>query len=421
VLFYRLKGCGNYVDGEYAGKSLRFEFPGMPVVSMEKLHLVTFEADEAALEVRGVAFHHTACRELFMASLVHEALRPVCVPCALKPAAVVDFDCEPLPRLPKSCAVSQTLGERRVASHLIPGLRALIPLLWGSEAPDFPATRAGPFDFTDWSTGVTTTHAVVPTFVVLKRPHGTEELVDAASMASLKEPCGAVASGVTESLAEPWRQRAFERACHEWVEACGPAQEALADREGAARSVMAHLWWRIGREAGLIRGAMTRAGISWGNYMDHIMEPHNNSHPNNLVVLPPGGCPPSEWSALLAPLDLDMSYTRESFFLNATGEPDPAEFEQSLSRERDELLFNLAGDASSTGLAGIGLGEDTAESTQVLHWALRDTMALGFLVGYRLGLREEAVIDPHPSCAASDRACRALTTMALVLSASNVS
>ena len=48
-----------------------------------------------------------------------------------------------------------------------------------------------------------------------------------------------------------------------------------------------HLCWRIGREAGAIVDAIHRADISWGYYCDHLIEPHNNCHPNNLIVLAP--------------------------------------------------------------------------------------------------------------------------------------
>lgn len=52
-----------------------------------------------------------------------------------------------------------------------------------------------------------------------------------------------------------------------------------------------HLCWRIGREAGAIVDAIHRADISWGYYCDHLIEPHNNCHPNNLIVLAPvRGC-----------------------------------------------------------------------------------------------------------------------------------
>jgi len=62
-----------------------------------------------------------------------------------------------------------------------------------------------------------------------------------------------------------------------------------AETIGARSSgvVLFSLCYRLGYESGTVRRCMTSAGISWGNYMDHVMEPHNNCHPNNLVILPP--------------------------------------------------------------------------------------------------------------------------------------
>lgn len=72
----------------------------------------------------------------------------------------------------------------------------------------------------------------------------------------------------------------------------GAAAGTAADVSAAAKSVSPgivafSLCYRLGYEAGLVRRSMTTADISWGNYMDHILEPHNNCHPNNFVLLPP--------------------------------------------------------------------------------------------------------------------------------------
>lgn len=105
---YRLKGCGNYVDGEYAGKTLRFPFPGMPVAPMEKIDWSTFMEVPGAREVRGVAFPHTVDRELLMAGVVDEAMRAINIPCALLPVAkwTYGFEGEPLPKVRRQRAAT---------------------------------------------------------------------------------------------------------------------------------------------------------------------------------------------------------------------------------------------------------------------------------------------------------------------------
>jgi len=474
----RLKGCGNYVAGEYGGRSLRFPHPGMPVAPMQKLNLMTFEADEQAVEVRGVAFPHTAEREAMMSAAVDASLRPLRLTAAIRPLAVQSFasgfdPSEPFPLLPKSVAVSTTLGERRVASHLLPGLLAAARLLlpgvaatgsYGDSAESaaaaaaalLPPSRRGEFVHKQWSDDGSfeeTRHAVVPSFVAAGEPGakyggpadaaasewlGTEEAAEHASGTP-----GVALAAVALTL-PGWRRAAFERAAGRWLAARGPAGAALAAREGAPRSVVAHLYWRVGREAGAIREAMTRAGVSWGNYLDHGVEPHNNSHPNNLVVLPPSALPEPaaaaasaadasaasaasagaagrSWGALLAPLDLDMASLQVEAFDNASGERLSAEaFAETLEREGHELLSNLLGSTASTGLEGIDSGAGAPAAAQALHWALRDTLWAGFKAG-RAAVAGSGPDDPHLTCPAVDRACRALCELALVLMADQVS
>jgi len=54
---------------------------------------------------------------------------------------------------------------------------------------------------------------------------------------------------------------------------------------------------------------------------------------------------------LLAPVDLDMAYTRETYFANTTGAPDNGEFDSGLQQERKSMRSNLGGSTDSTGLA----------------------------------------------------------------------
>ena len=69
VVLTHWDSCGNYVDGEYGGKDLRFPYPGLPVrllpakafslplrlitqiAKLDKIDLNTFEADENGVEV----------------------------------------------------------------------------------------------------------------------------------------------------------------------------------------------------------------------------------------------------------------------------------------------------------------------------------------------------------------------------------
>jgi hypothetical protein len=78
-----------------------------------------------------------------------------------------------------------------------------------------------------------------------------------------------------------------------WNEAKDKLRETLRARsEGKVKgSVVAELYYRLGREVGEFNRLLASNDISWGYFTDHYMEPHNNNHPNNFIVLPQGKCP----------------------------------------------------------------------------------------------------------------------------------
>eukprot|EP00744_Colponema_vietnamica_P008482 GILI01012097.1.p1 GENE.GILI01012097.1~~GILI01012097.1.p1 ORF type:complete len:760 (+),score=148.53 GILI01012097.1:122-2401(+) len=120
--WFRLKGCGNTVQG----------FPLRPS---------QFPPD--AREIRGCQFEATAAREMHMSALIHAVLsqqglgacgnKPVGVwqyPSSSPPQLQDDPFCSSLqwdlPSLPKFCGVFETLGEKRLATHLLSGLEMLL-------------------------------------------------------------------------------------------------------------------------------------------------------------------------------------------------------------------------------------------------------------------------------------------------------
>lgn len=461
---YRIKGCGNYVDGEYAGKSLRYPFPGMPVVPSGKVDMMTFEPDPHAVEVRGCAFPHTAARELLMAAALQRALSTHGLHAGLEPVAVSMFAADfaghgvtPLPRLPKAAAISSTLGERRVASHVLPGISVLLPLLFPSAVATtmsgegsseesltslLPPTRRSPQEMPLYDeNGLlvrTLRFGVTPTFLGLDSlaDVATVEPVLAALEASVAVPAlpRSIASTSTSSpeasehadaaamasttvdaeITAPRRESSWQG------RAWDAARAKLADAMVALRgvSIVTRLIWRLGEEMGRVRGLMTAAHISWGNYIDHTPEPHNNSHPNNFVVV----CPllVEGPSPLVAPVDLDMSSFRDHYLDLMAGEEQPDEFDQAVAREANELRANLAGRNDSTGLAGISIIDDSQPlGQQALAWVLRDVLIRGFDHGL---LACEGGPPPLPALSAEqsvalDAAQRALLELALVLSA----
>ena len=73
-----------------------------------------------------------------MSSVVSDVLKEYDIPIGNRPIGLWRYQLngEPLPRLAKYCGLFETLGEKRVGSHLIPGLESLLPLLFPSVSLD---------------------------------------------------------------------------------------------------------------------------------------------------------------------------------------------------------------------------------------------------------------------------------------------
>ena len=92
---------------------------------------------------------------------------------------------------------------------------------------------------------------------------------------------------------------------------------------------------------------------------------------------------------LLAPVDLDLAFSRPEYFANTTGKRDDEEFLANVAHERAELRNNLAGSTASTGLADMEGGKGLSTHQAVLRWALRDTLISAYDAG---------AMPPYPPC-----------------------
>merc|ERR1712227_911657 len=104
---------------------------------------------------------------------------------------------------------------------------------------------------------------------------------------------------------------------------------------------------------------------------------HNNSEPNNFVLLPKNVN--SKRTQLLAPIDFDMCYSRSTFLLGTSespdfplwpteqtlGEPDTAKFDRWLDQETYMMEMAIGGNVEGV--------EAADESASLLMTGLRDT------------------------------------------------
>jgi hypothetical protein len=353
---FRLKGCGNQYEG----------FPVRPVAVNPKL-----------LTPRGSAFEHTALRELWMTHLVDEALATEGLLGANTPWGWFEYELPdtPLPLVRRTCVVMRTLGNRRLGDHLLIGLERLLPHLLRAEASSrvaaaFPASRRSGGSDAD----------VSATWWAVLTEEAPADLYASLPREELREP-PPFPSGPPQRWSARWRTDA--EALHRHLLAAP-----------AAPSLLAAAMWAIGRQCGAALRLMHAREISWGTYVDELGT-HCNAHSNNFVVLPEAHAP-----QLVAPLDLDMAFTRRSFL-----RPE-ATWREWLALERNGLRMTLAGDPQVN--SGVQLESPLPPAWAALRWALRDTLLCAFDAAYA------GKPDEHPLSATLHAPMHALFRLALM-------
>merc|ERR1711974_323017 len=173
----------------------------------------------------------------------------------------------------------------------------------------------------------------------------------------------------------------------------------------SSASPLFYLYWQLGREAGLVARLMSQNDFLWGSYED-VLGTHCNAHTNNFVVLPPA----SKFNRLLAPLDLDMAFTRDTFiFKKEDGSFDEEKFTEWKTLESNGLKIALSGDELSTG-AKPCLKFSTPEK-EAFNLGLRDTLMKAFTDAFE-GKED---LHPTPTNKAFQGAMYSIVKLALML------
>eukprot|EP00658_Telonema_sp_P-2_P060908 TRINITY_DN49690_c0_g1_i1.p1 TRINITY_DN49690_c0_g1~~TRINITY_DN49690_c0_g1_i1.p1 ORF type:complete len:533 (-),score=122.61 TRINITY_DN49690_c0_g1_i1:360-1958(-) len=381
--WFRLKGCGSHGQG-FPREHM---FPETKKLERQDLQIVT-----------GCLFKSDALRELHMTEVVNSLLAEHGLVGGNTPVGMWDYDVPHLPpvtyndtpQLSKHCNLFHTLGDKRLGCHLIVGLEKLLPLM----VPDSSASELQalfPESRKDDSIpgGVLRTHQHIFDFARLHKG----STVSPASDEGLVNLCGHL---LPETVPDSPPNELNDRTALIWSKAAERLRTVLDPTAGpAGTDFLAHVVWRLGREAGQIRRILSECGIMWGYFFDHDPNNvHNNSEPNNFVLLPPGTN--KETDQLLAPIDFDMCFTKSSFLLGACENPDfplwpteqtlgavdEAKFERWLEQEVYMMEMSIGGNIEGY--------EPTDDSSGLLMTCLRDTCLLGF----RSGLRADDDVFP---------------------------
>jgi len=377
--WYRLKGCGQFASG----------FPTTPIFPDSR-------KTKTEEYLQGCAFDHTSKRDLHMTKVVNDLLEEFGMQGGNIPVGRWAYNVEPspltaspLPAVPKYCTLFETLGDKRLASHVMMGLERLLPLFCPSAKASalmglFPEERmdpakAGGVQYTyEWGWS----HERMLGADVELSDEGLLNLCDNVNLYEV------VPMVCPEEV--PARHR------DTWAR-CASRLQQFFSHQARDGDTIAQIVWRLGREAGAIRRNLTDNGISWGFYYDHDPNmPNNASTPDNFVLLPRPKSGASQ--QFIAPINFENAYTRDSFLLGAArtpecnrwpleedlGEQDGALFNKFLNRELYALESALGGDK---GMANVEYATSMEVDTHVaalLMTAVTDTCVLGFRSGFRM-------------------------------------
>jgi len=363
--WYRLKGCGDKTRG----------FP-LDVVENNKV-------PKGTKEIRGCAFEHTTYRELHISDYVNHLLKSLGLECANKPIGWWDYHIpdSPFPHIKRCCILMKTLGNKRLGDNVLLGLEKLLPHTVGLSNLDsilnhFPKER---FD--------KDSHVFPTSVVSLTGEFGGE--VDFHDFQFSEMVPSDFSNLFIPTTVNP-----------KWASLWSNCSVVLTKYfiSNPKQSIMSHLYWRFGREIGVICRCFSLHHFSWGSYVD-LLGFHCNSHINNLVLLPQNKIRPG--SPLLAPLDFDMAYTENTFSREKN------DWDEWMYLEKSGMKLILAGDTETN--SGVKTNVQLSPQHTLIKYALRDTMMVAFNEAF------EGKEDRHPPIPELDDNIYSLLNLALIL------
>jgi len=421
--YYRLKGCGN-LDQGFPIEGFQSKIPN-------------------SREVRGCQFYATATREQYMTEQITGILAEHKILCGNRSVGFWLYPGEEehykklgivnaCPRIDKFCGVFETLGEKRLATHLLQGVEVLLHFLVDEycnksfskdtilgmypeerlikDDPSLsvtPLSWLGPFleipedkNIAEW-----TQEPIYP-------PEAFSILLNLNQQDSNSCP-------YQELLVTP----DVNEVCNKFLEKYSFASEYKESIQGFLRVILQSTktnfiklisWFyaRIGWECGKIKRILQDHKINWGYYADHNVLYHCNAHPNNFIILPQGLS-----KNLLAPLDFDLAFNKENFIniqedSETYGKYDERTFDTFLNCERYSLEEALSGEEN---MANFGYSlfklETQNEIYPLLKTALRDTCVFYYRKAY------DKLDDPEMNLydAKTDESIYALINLALII------
>ncbi|KAM3142326.1 hypothetical protein pb186bvf_005483 [Paramecium bursaria] len=288
----------NYIEGKASGKRSaiyeNYRFKGCGNLDLGfNVQIMPHEIGEYFREIRGCQFEHTAKRELYVTHRVDQILHQYGLEGANKSLGYWEYNdvttindqlAKKLENegdfIPKYCSIFQTLGDSRLGTHLLQGLKRLLQPLVNAisldelkQKIDIPE-RIKQFEFekptNEWH---------------LTGTYFLQRDIDFI----INQPI-------------PLKEQAEKDLIFDWA----LEKHSNIQFDGDLK-IFGIIYERLGYEVGRIKRIFIDHDLNWGYFRDHSkLMYHTNAHLDNFVVV-------TDREYLLAPLDFDIAFFKEEF------------------------------------------------------------------------------------------------------------
>ena len=359
--FYRLKGCGNYKKG---------------FTLLEDDNSDIFKK----IEIRGCQFENNVFRELYYSNKINEILEKNHMKGSNIPVGYFKYDknlkfinnllnednkiINEVPEIDKYCSIYETLGDRRLGSHLLKGMEMLIESIIETGIDKFNLNEETYkalimlFNEERRNESIESSYIIknveLPKDMSLKewcsKPIYKKEYYDnlicySALSQLLKNNSELIKIKNASNLIEDW-EKYLEKKINFKKKHFKIVIDELKNiktnlKEKSIFEYILDIFIRIGYETSKIKRIFQDEEFNWGTYNGHSpLDLFCSAHYNNFIVLP------AKYNCLLSPIDFDLSFQKKNFINNdkqskKLGKHDELAFDNFMVREINKLLYNI--------------------------------------------------------------------------------
>ena len=360
--FYRLKGCGNNKRG---------------------FTLLNYDNEDIfkKREIRGCQFENNIFRELYYTNKINNILKKYNLVGCNIPIGYFKYDknikfinntlnkdneiINEVPEIDKYCSIYETLGDRRLGSHLLNGIEMLIESIIETAIDKYDLNEKTINDLINLFNEERRKISIESAFIIenVYMPKDSTIKVWCSKPIYKKESYDILITynkliellRINEDLIKIKNSSNF---IGEWGK---NFEKKVNFKKNHANSIISELiklrtdspdtktifeyildiFVRVGYETAKIKRIFQEEEFNWGTYNGHSpFDIFCSAHYNNFVVLP------AKYGCLLSPIDFDLAFEKKNFFDNdkqsdTLGKHNELLFDRFMNREINKLLYNV--------------------------------------------------------------------------------